>query len=277
MKIGIVGNGFVGGATSLFGSASVGVIAYDMDSDKCHPYGTTMQDMYGCDLVFICLPTPESKDGSCDTVLVEKCIYELNITGVKDENIIVRSTVPVGFCDKVGVNFMPEFLTEAQWEEDFRTNPCWIFGEKDKGLHSTRSKIIELLTLSKSGKSIESNEITFCSTEEAELIKLTKNAFLATKVSFFNEIKEFCDKRSINYDTVSDLVSQDKRIGVSHTKVPGPDGKTGYGGSCFPKDISSLNFQMSESGMDSFIIEASKSRNLQVDRKKDWSPCQTKE
>ena len=271
MKIGIVGNGFVGCATNLFGADSVKILIYDKDPDRCRPFGTTLADLFDCDFVFICVPTPMREDGSCHASIVESCIYSLNMEGIQDKNIVVRSTVPVGFCDSIGVNFMPEFLTESNWEEDFQNNNAWIFGAHDIYDVGTKSKFVELISLAKAAGNIKFDDIYFCSSKEAELTKLARNAFLATKVSFFNEIYEFCEKEEVNFSTVAELTGMDKRIGQSHTQVPGPDGQRGFGGTCFPKDVSSLNHQMDRVGMDSYIIEAAKSRNIQVDRRKqDW-------
>jgi UDPglucose 6-dehydrogenase len=213
-----------------------------------------------------------NKDGSCHTVIVEKCIYQLNMAGVRDENIVVRSTVPVGFCESIGVNFMPEFLTESNWVDDFKNNNAWIFGADSLYNTSVKTKFAELISLAKESGAIKYDDVFICSSKEAELTKLARNSFLATKVSFFNEIYDLCDKEGeINYNTVAELTGLDRRIGQSHTQVPGPDGKRGYGGTCFPKDISSLNHQLEQLGIDSYIIEAAKSRNIQVDRKdQDW-------
>ena len=271
MKIGIVGNGFVGNATSLFRCSDIDVVVYDKDPNRCDPTDTSLRSLFNCDFVFVCVPTPMNKDGSCHTVIVEKCVYELNIAGVRDENIVVRSTVPVGFSESLGVSFMPEFLTEANWVENFKNNNAWIFGADSVYNTSVKSKFIELISLAKKSGAIKNDDIFFCSTKEAELAKLARNCFLAVKVSYFNEIFEFCDKEEVDYSTVAELTGLDLRIGQSHTQVPGPDGKKGFGGTCFPKDISSLNHQLEQSGMDSYIIEAAKSRNLQVDRKdQDW-------
>jgi UDPglucose 6-dehydrogenase len=271
MKIGVVGNGFVGNATSLFKCDDIDVVVYDKDPNRCDPADTSPQRLFDCDFVFVCVPTPMNKDGSCHTVIVEKCIYELNIAGVRDENIVVRSTVPVGFCESLGVNFMPEFLTESNWVEDFKKNNAWVFGVDSIYSTSVKSRFIELISLAKGSGAIENDDIFFCSTKEAELAKLARNSFLATKVSYFNEIFDFCDKEEVDYNTVAELTGLDPRIGQSHTQVPGPDGKRGFGGTCFPKDISSLNYQLEQVGIESYIIEAAKSRNTQVDRKEqDW-------
>jgi len=271
MKIGVVGNGFVGGATALFANNLVQVFIYDKDLEKCDPSYTTVDSLVDCDFVFICVPTPMREDGSCHTQIVESCVYELNMAGIKDENIVVRSTVPVGLCKSLGVNFMPEFLTEANWEKDFKNNNAWIFGASNDE-PTTKSKFVELISLSKTEGKIKHDDIFFCSSEEAELAKLTRNCFLATKISFFNEMYEFCEKKALDFDTVASLVALDNRIGESHTRVPGPDGKKGFGGTCFPKDVDSLYTQMDKLGMESYIIEAVRSRNNQVDRREqDWT------
>ena len=271
MKIGVVGNGFVGSATSLFKCDDIDVAIYDKDPNRCDPADTSPQSLFNCDFVFICVPTPMNKDGSCHTVIVEKCIYELNIAGVRDENIVVRSTVPVGFCESLGVNFMPEFLTESNWVEDFKKNNAWVFGADSIYNTSVKSRFGELISLAQGSGAIENDDIFFCSTKEAELAKLARNSFLATKVSYFNEIFDFCDKEEVDYNTVAELTGLDPRIGQSHTQVPGPDGKRGFGGTCVPKDISSLNYQLEQVGIESYIIEAAKSRNTQVDRtEQDW-------
>ena len=92
------------------------------------------------------------------------------------------------------------------------------------------------------------------------------------KVSFFNEIAEFCEHRKINYQALRPLIGGDPRIGDSHTYVPGPDGKHGYGGTCFPKDISSLVHQMKKTPkMQMYITDAALNRNLERDRPDhDW-------
>ena len=276
MKIGIVGAGFVGNATSLFECESppvtdVEVITYDKDDSKCSPVGTTIKDLADCDLVFVCVPTPMNSNGSCHTDIVENCIFDLKTAGVSNENIIVRSTVPVGFCSSMAVNFMPEFLTESNWKSDFKNNNAWVLGLHDIENELVKSKFTNLIVLAKKHGKIKHGDKYFCTSDEAELVKLARNSFLACKVSFFNEIQEFASKKNCDYNTVSFLVGIDKRIGSSHTQVPGPDGKKGFGGTCFPKDISSLERQMSDSQMESYILEAAKARNLQIDRpEQDW-------
>ena len=271
MKIGIVGNGYVGGATALLKNRNVEVLVYDRDSEKCTPRGTGLQDLIRCSFIFICVPTPMDKEGKCSIHLVEEVVDELAKRGFNRERIIVKSTVPVGTSRNLGTMFMPEFLTEQSWEHDFLSQKNWILGTNDRN-DKLRDELYSIFdTAWHDGVLINRPHMTFSTTEEAELTKYVRNTVLATKVAFFNEIEEFCRASNVSYRKVRELTLYDERIGDSHTSVPGPDGKRGFGGTCFPKDISSLLHQAIDKGMVSYILMAARNRNIDVDRKeKDW-------
>jgi nucleotide sugar dehydrogenase len=273
-KIGIIGGGFVGSATRLFESENNEVIVYDIDPTKCYKKeGGSVSLREICEwseVIFICLPTPMNKDGSCSTRLLDKVIEDIKNIGTS-AYIVVRSTVPVGYCKSKEVNFMPEFLTEANWKEDFMNCEEWVVGVNidEKNEESFIKKMIDVIRLS----NVKNNEkFNFVTTDEGEMIKYVRNCFLATKVSFYNEIYSFCKAKCVDYNRVIELVVSDKRIGKSHSSVPGPDGHFGYGGTCFPKDMASLEYQMKSADVHPYIIEAANKRNNEVDRKeKDWS------
>ena len=280
-KIGIVGNGYVGKATQLLKCDEVECLVYDKDPDKCDPKGTVARDLKESDFVFICVPTPMKQNGSCDLSVVKAAVKDLTRAGVRKNKIIIRSTVPVGTCEKLKVNFMPEFLTEKNWESDFRNNNLWIFGCDNLSDVSQEGEILnfpsvvckfrELLKLSQDSGGIKYDAVTFVSTKNAELVKYARNSFLAVKISFFNEVQEFCINNDLNFAKVRELVCADLRIGDSHSKVPGPDRKRGYGGTCFPKDVASLLNQMKKSKVQTMVLKASQKRNEKVDRReKDW-------
>ena len=126
MKIGIVGGGFVGSATSLLECDDIEVLIYDLDKTRCKPSDIKITDLISCNLVFVCVPTPTYSDGSCNTSIVFSAIASLKEIGVN--NIVLRSTVPPGTSDKLDVLFMPEFLTEANWRSDFYNCSSWVFG-----------------------------------------------------------------------------------------------------------------------------------------------------
>ena len=278
ITIGIIGNGFVGNATSHFKNASIDILIYDISPDKCEPPGLTLSDLcLRSDCIFICLPTPMSPDGSCHLGIIEKVMKDMrefidfNITPV-----VLRSTVPVGTCYELNCYFMPEFLTEAHASIDFKNTECWIFGLKNEAVHMYQNTKIKgimesVLLINKKCGNIVSNEIKYVSTGEAEAIKLFKNTFLAMKVGFCNEFYRFCENNNVNYINVIEGVVRDKRITTSHTNVPGKNGKFGFGGTCFPKDISSLQYQMLLSEVDSPIVDAVIKRNNEIDRKEqEW-------
>ena len=271
MKIGIVGNGFVGKATSLLACEAVEVLTYDKDPNRREPKDLILKDLASCDFVFVCVPTPMRKDSSCDLSIVRAVVSDLTTNGVSKRNIVIRSTVPVGTSKELNVHFMPEFLTEANWTNDVRENNVWVMGVRDaKDFHIQR-QFHNLICLAKEAGRVNSDRVSFCSTGEAELAKYARNCFLATKVSFFNELHQFCKSKRIDFEQVRQLVALDKRIDEHHTSVPGPDGKHGFGGTCFPKDMNSLSCQCKGAGMIPHVIDAAIYRNENVDRtEKDW-------
>jgi len=274
MKIGIIGNGFVGKATNILENKDVELVVYDIDPKLCRPIGTTLEEICKTDILFISVPTPMNKDGSCHIGILESVVNNIKKYVDLNENLVViRSTVPPNTCSKLNCYFMPEFLTEKNFENDFINNKDWIFGLKNTEQDIVfKEKITDLINFSFNNKKINYNNIHFVTNEEAEMIKLFRNNFLSVKVSFCNEIEEFCSKSNINYENVRKLAVLDSRIGESHTKVPGHDGKRGYGGTCFPKDTNNLKFEMEKIKMESFIIKNTVIRNEEVDRsEKDWN------
>lgn len=331
MKIGIIGNGFVGRATRIFvknyysendnderfevlpdtvttpakentGRTTlpffkriffkpIEVYIYDIRPEACYPEGITLEILDGeCDLLFFCLPTPLNHDGSCYTKILEDTLARCS-----NPYKIIRSTIPVGFAAKHGCYFMPEFLTEAQWENDFRSTKEWIVGiptcssaaltatntDADKKYiaqitdiqrQEFKRRISKLIKRSHKNGSIDSRTIVFCDTNEAEMLKLMKNCFLSAKVSIMNEFHDFCHETKVDYNHVTTLAKQDKRMGTSHFQVPGPDGRRGFGGTCFPKDTHSLYYQMNEHGIEPYVFPAILKRNDTYDRpQREWA------
>ena len=242
MKIGIIGNGFVGKATKQLKCKDIEILTYDINPELCEPAGLTLNDMNECEIIFISVPTTMNKDGSCYLDIINSVLQDLKSINY-DKYIVLRSTVPAGTCDNLGVYFMPEFLTEKNFIYDFINNKDWIFGLC--GIDSARDELFtqqisKLFSLAHQNDRIVYNNLNFVTNKEAEMIKMFKNCFLATKVSFCNEMSMFCEHKGINYENVRRLAANDDRILHSHTTVPGPDGKRGFGGTCFPKDTSSL-------------------------------------
>lgn len=272
MKIGIIGNGFVGKATKLLENKKVSIVAYDKEPSLCNPSGIELVDMLDCEIIFISVPTPMTSNGSVYTQIVSDVVKELR--SLSFENcIVVRSTVPPGTCDKLGVYFMPEFLTEKNYQQDFVSNPKWIFGLLGKSHDEAfKQTILQLIETSHQEGCIESKQVEFVLNSEAEMIKYFRNTFLAVKVAYCNEVFRMCQETNIDYEKVRSLGALDSRIGLSHTQAPGPDGQFGFGGTCFPKDTHGLLHWIESKGGTAPLLKAAIDRNEKIDRPdKDWN------
>lgn len=265
-RVGIIGGGFVGKATkTLFGSTS---IVYDLQEELCQPRTCTWEHILACDVVCICVPTPmNTTTGECHSSIVENVVRRL-----RDANylghVVIRSTVPVGTSDKLQCHFFPEFLTEKNWEYDVRECPQWIIGSHDKMFIQKISSLIDRSFLEGNIKSIRVVQVT---PPIAETVKLFRNTFLATKIAFCNEWYRFCEKNNLDYETMRKVATADTRIGASHSHVPGHDNRTGFGGTCFPKDIASAIHQFHSVEVFCPVLTAVHTRNNEIDRPDhDW-------
>ena len=271
MKIGIVGQGYVGTAVKEIFSKHYDVETYDLDKDKCTV--DYLEDMVELtNVIFVCVPTPMKKDGSCDISIVEAVVKDINdmvvSRNVSDRIVAIKSTVPPGTtnnlnkkCQNISVIFNPEFLTEANFIDDFRNQNRIVIG----GQRPASTKLRQIYSLV-----FPNIPIIKTGSKTAEMVKYITNTFLAVKVSFANEMKEICDKLNIDYDKVVEYATYDERLGKSHWAVPGPDGKLGFGGSCFPKDINALVHLCSKLNIPENILSSAIDTNLRVRPEQDW-------
>ena len=278
MKIGIIGNGFVGKATFILKCIDIDIIVYDINPDLCIPRNMSLENLVETsDVIFISVPTPMSDTGKCHLDILKNVINQIKLyCDINQKLIVSRCTVPPGTSDLNNCYFMPEFLTEKNFKQDFINNAQWVFGLKNNTKFQLQNlffkkTMTKMINLAYNNNCIKYNDIKFVTNSEAEMIKLFRNCFLATKVSFCNELYKYCEKINVDYETVRNIAVMDNRIGESHTKVPGHDNKFGFGGTCFPKDMNNLNYEMINSGLFPYIINASLKRNENIDRiEKDW-------
>ena len=273
MKIGVIGSGFVGKATQQLNHSNITMVVYDIRPELCVPLGLQLSDLSECDLIFVCVPTPMEESGKCHLSIVESVIGALSRVIDPSKNFVVlRSTVPPGTCDRLGCYFMPEFLTEKNYIQDFIQCEHWIMGLRGQSSdHVFQDRIRSLFQSAKAAGQIHHDNVIFRTNSEAEMVKYVRNTFLSVKVSFCNEMEEFCRMKGINYDEVRAAMALDSRIGLSHTAVPGHDGKRVFGGTCFKKDTNALLYEMNSIGMKSYILRGAVERNHEVDRKEeDW-------
>jgi len=280
MKIGIVGNGFVGSSVAFGFSAQTGCDAevkiYDKDSSKAtHTLEETINDS---NYVFVSVPTPSNPDGSISLDIIYDVFEEIhNVTEYTKPGdscdtqpiILLRSTITPGTTRKIQKKypimrlvFNPEFLTERSAKFDFINQSRFIVG----GTWGD-SEAVSRLYKWRFG---ETTPIIKTNFETAEMIKYMNNCFFATKVSFLNEMYQIAKKCRVDWDMAVEGFVRDGRIGHSHMNVPGPDGKFGFGGSCFPKDIQAMMNFAESLDINPTTLKGAWETNLSVRPEKDW-------
>ena len=270
-KIGIIGNGFVGSAV-YFGfspqtNCDADVKIYDRDPIKStHSLETTVNDS---EYIFLSVPTPSNPDGSMNIDILESALSDIDRVKTNNPVILIRSTIIPGTTAKLQEKysnlrlvFNPEFLTERSAKFDFINQSRFILG--GEGINT--NAVAELYRW-RFGDTVCIIETNF---ETAEMIKYMNNCFFATKVSFMNEMRMVADRCGVDWNTAAEGFVRDGRIGHSHIAVPGPDGKFGFGGSCFPKDIRAMIDFGDTLGLDMDTLKGVWSTNLEVRPDKDW-------
>jgi UDPglucose 6-dehydrogenase len=285
MKIAVVGTGYVGLVTgTCFAETGNTVTCIDIDKEKINKlqcgqitiYEPGLENLFSRNLkqkrllfttnlaegvkeakvIFLALPTPQGEDGSADLRYVLKVADDLGPLLTDYTVIIDKSTVPVGTAEKVhdrikakakttfDVVSNPEFLREGVAVDDFMKPERVVIGTNSPKAR----KIMEVLY---SPFVRQGNPLIFMDERSAELTKYAANAFLATKITFMNEIANLCEKLGANVDDVRRGIGTDSRIGKRFL-FPG----IGYGGSCFPKDVHALAKSSQDSNYDFKILKA---------------------
>ena len=285
MKIAVVGTGYVGLVTgTCFSETGNEVVCIDIDAAKVKKLsegGITIYEpglehlflrnlkegrlRFTTDLregikdallIFLALPTPPGKDGTADLSYVLQVADQLGHLLTDYKVILDKSTVPVGTADKVkeaisrhykgafDVVSNPEFLREGVAVDDFMKPDRVVIGttseRAQKILHDLYAPFVR-----------QGNPVLFMDERSAELAKYAANAFLATKITFMNEIARMCELLGADVDMVRRAIGSDERIGKRFL-FPG----IGYGGSCFPKDVQALARSASEAGYTFSILES---------------------
>ena len=271
-KIGIIGRGFVGSAVEFGFSAQTGCDAelkvYDKDPAKS--LHTLEDTVNGSDFIFLSVPTPSNPNGSMNIDILHSALSDIQRVNKRKGNIVlIRSTIIPGTTTKLAkqftklnIVFNPEFLTERSAKYDFINQSRFIIGGRKR--HTSR--VAELFKW-RFGNSIPCIETNF---ETAEMVKYMNNCFFATKISFMNEMKMVADKCSVEWETAVDGFVRDGRIGHTHLNIPGPDGKLGFGGSCFPKDVQAMITFGEDLGMDLNTLQGAWETNCEVRPERDW-------
>ena len=236
LKIGIIGYGFVGQAVQYsFMTQNVETFIVDPKYDD-----NTLDDLveWNPGLIFVCLPTPSNNDGSIDASLVRNTVK--NLKSRLNTFIIIKSTITPKIVSEItsqefNIAYVPEFLSEGNAKFDMVNSDFMVIGTNFDTAYDQVINYYEKYSMCKKGI----NYINVTPTE-ASFVKYTINTFLAMKTAYFNELYYLADSVDVNYQNILKGVLADSRIGSSHTKIPGPDGKFGFGGACFPKDLNAF-------------------------------------
>ena len=259
LNLGIIGKGFVGSAVANgFNKDCEQIIVDPKYTDN------TIEDVLDCKLIFVCVPTPVAEDGSCDVSIAKDVLTELNRRQYKGV-VVIKSTIIPDYLHEfkktydLKIVYNPEFLTEANADEDFKNPPFQVFGGKWRDC-----EVVEKAYLRYSSVRIVPTFKVDLTT--ASLLKYTINSWLATKVTFFNELKELHELGSsmVSWEQFTDMLSRDERIGKSHMQVPGPDGEPGFGGHCLPKDTEALLNYANKKNIKMSVLRKAVSTNKKI-------------
>lgn len=239
--VGIMGVGMVGGAVARIFENPV---LYDP-----HKKLGSLKEVNHADIIFICVPTPYDEErGGFDLSIVEESIGNLNGNKI----IVVKSTVVPGTTEKLQKKhphhkflFNPEFLTELTADQDMRYPDRQIVGFT-KQSYTVAGELMHMLPMAPFERIMPASE--------AEMVKYFGNTWFATKVVFANQMYDVCKALGVDYETVKDAASADKRIGRSHLAVI-HRGYRGYGGKCLPKDTRALIQRARELGVPFGLLE----------------------
>lgn len=233
MKIGIIGYGVVGKAVAKTLSKEYDLVIYD----KFGHYDN-FEDLNQCEFLFVVVPTPyDYEKNKIDDSAVKESLEKLEDLDY-DGIVIIKSTLPPGFCDgysskfSLEIVFNPEFLRESTTpNEDFENQDTIVVGTDTAEIfESVKGMYQQVLT---------HHANYYCtSIIEAEMIKCAQNTMLASRVALANMIYDACQNHGIEYDKIREIAFDNFEIlGPHMVQVPGPDGKRGFGGKCLPKDV----------------------------------------
>ena len=224
-----------------------GVLDVLKDNSRNVSYNTNYSKITISDITFLCINTPENKDWSVDTSMLDNCINSLKGKLKRDSILVIKSTVPVGYTkniqaqlNDVHVAFIPEFLRQGHIYEDSLNPSRIVIGVEDDTTKVILKKLYSSFTC----------PVIFTNFASAELSKYASNNFLATKISFINQVANFANEVGANIEDVRDIMELDPRIGKGSLN-PG----VGFGGGCFVKDTKALYKQSLEANQPMTILK----------------------
>ena len=273
MKLGIIGVGFVGGATAHVLKKEHELFLYDKYKEPYNSKNNLDEIALNTECAFICVPTPMQNSGKIDYSNIHNSITSLLKKteqigrNPKDLLVIIRSTAVSGTTDELAkkypfsFGFNPEFLREKYAIEDMEKTNRVVIGANNPEDSKKIERIYKPI--------FPDASYVFVDRKTAEMIKYVANGMLTGQVALANEFYQICKATGVNYDSVKDVILLDERIG-RNIDVPGPDGELGFGGKCFPKDLNALIYLARESMYRPYLLEEMWRLNEKVRKDKDW-------
>lgn len=238
LRLGVVGAGFVGGSViNGFDTKTVDMWIVDPKHSDTTIKQCVAENIH---IMFVCVPTPQSKDGSVDVSVADTVLADLDRNSYKGI-VVIKSTITpdhlIRFKKQYALSLVynPEFLTEANAHADFIDPNMQVLGGKWRDCDKVEKAYVRHSKV----KTVPTYKVDLIT---ASMIKYTINSWLATKVIWFNQLKHLYDASgaSASWETFTEILKTDPRMGNTHMQVPGPDGEYGFGGHCFPKDVAAF-------------------------------------
>lgn len=262
MKIGLIGNGFVGNAIYKTMSNFYDFFVYDIDVDRTY---NSFDEVDDAEIIFVCVPTPMNReDGNFDLSILVNSIQDLSPNKI----LIIKSTItPSAALELISAYpqhhfvFNPEFLSEKTAVEDFKNQKRIVLGGDPEAVKTVSALYYKVFP---DCQYIETDYKTACFT------KYFCNCFFAAKVSLINEFYQIATSEGICWDTAMSGFLASGWVNEMHTQVPGPDGDLGFGGKCFPKDINALIVEAINHDIKPTMLEAAWEKNLEIRTNRNW-------
>jgi len=263
MRIGIIGSGFVGSAIAHAHSKDELLI-----NDPKHPHSVPLSNFTNCNAIYICVPSPSTEDGHCDTSILEEVLKNLLFINIATQiPLISKVTAPPSVYARLQKEYpnlvhAPEFLTAKNAMWDYKFGKFAIIGGDESWCNKARDVIHTCFAV------IKKDDIQITDIKTASLYKYIANNFLAMKVTFMNDFYELAEVEDIAWEGITKLIQKDDRIGNTHLSVPGNDGQYGWGGFCFPKDVAAICEEAIGFGLDFELMQRVETINKKHRRKK---------
>lgn len=260
MKIGIIGVGYVGSAVRASYDDHVELLI----CDPRLPENISIEQMVlnSPSAIFVSVPTP-SNNGKGDYSILDSVFQNLELSNYRGL-VISKSTASPDFYGDASKKYsfklshVPEFLKEVSAIDDYMNPECTVIG----GDPETHDLVLNVLKASKAN--IDDSKVFFTEIKTAALFKYVCNTYLSTKVIFANELFAYCKAIDVDWDSLQRMLVADSRLGSTHWKVPGTDGRYGYGGNCFPKDVDAMIYNAEENGIDMSLLKHVRNVNNKV-------------